>query len=204
VPASAAPSAPPSSAAGSAVATAEPSGSATTATIGIPALGLSIRLPTGWVGLDATVPTSIIESTESRYPDLAESLAKLRTSELGFVGYDAAAGSPPTPNLTIATTGDEIAVPSLLEALARQTAEQLARTESISDVEHSAATLAAGPAAELRYRWTPKGAGGPVAVDAWFISTAGHTFVLTFSVPAASAEALRPEIRAAANSLSGS
>lgn len=172
--------------------------------IGIPALGLSMRLPSGWVGLDATVPTSIIEGTEARYPDLAESLAKLRTSELGFVGYDATATSPPTPNLTIATTGDAIPIASLLDALARQTAEQLARTESISGVEHAADTLSAGPAAELRYRWTRKGSASPVAVDAWFVSTAGHTFVLTFTVPVAAAEAMRPEIRAAADSLSGS
>jgi hypothetical protein len=163
-----------------------------------------MRLPTGWVGLDATVPTSIIEGTETRYPDLAASLAKLRTSELGFVGYDATATTPPTPNLTIATTGDAIPVASLLEALARQTADQLARTETISDVEHSAETLAAGPAAELRYRWTPAGASAPVAVDAWFVSTAAHTFVLTFTVPVASADAMRPAIRAAADSLSGS
>jgi hypothetical protein len=163
-----------------------------------------MRLPTGWIGLDATVPVSIIEGTETRYPDLAESLAKLRTSELGFVAYDATATTPPTPNLTIATTGDAIPVESLLEAVARQTAEQLARTETISDVEHSAETLAAGPAAELRYRWTPRGATEAVAVDAWFVSTAAHTFVLTFTVPVGDADAMRPQIRAAADSLAGS
>jgi len=180
-----------------------PGGSGGTATIGIPALSLSIRLPAGWVGLDATVPVSIIETTSTRFPDLTEPLARLRAAELGFVAYDAASTSHPTSSLTIATTGDPIPVASLLDALARQTAEQLAKTQTITDVQHESATLAAGPAAELRYRTVAKGSGLPVAVDAWFVSTAGHTFLLTFSVPAAEADTLRPAIHAAADSLSG-
>ena len=172
-------------------------------TIGIPGLGLSLRLPSGWVGLDSTIPPSIVEATAIRFPDLAGSLAMLGTAELGFVGYDATSTGATTPHLTIATTGDAIAVVSLLDALAKQTADQLARTESISEVGHAAATLAAGPAAELRYLLKPRGGGPEVAVDAWFISTAGHTFLLKFTVPAATAGDWLPRLRAVAESLSG-
>jgi hypothetical protein len=162
-----------------------------------------MRLPVGWVGLDATVPTSIITNTATRFPDLAGTLDKLRSSSLGFVGYDASSAGPVTPNVTIATTGDPIPVASLLDALAGQTAAQLARTETISGVKHAAVTLAAGPAAELSYTLT-LGSGQQVAVNSWFVSTAGHTFLLTFSVPMASMDALRPDIQAAAESLKGS
>ena len=40
-------------------------------TIGVPGLGLSLKLPKGWVGLDGTVPANILDTTATRYPDLA-------------------------------------------------------------------------------------------------------------------------------------
>lgn len=169
----------------------------------MPALGLSMRLPGGWVGLDATVPASIIDGTAARFPDLATSFARLRAGELGFVAYDAASIAPPTANLTIATTGDAIPSAALLDAVARQTADQLARSQTLTNVEHQAATLSAGPAAELRYRTTAKGSGLSIAVDAWFVATANRTFVLTYTVPAAQADAMRAVIRTSADSLSG-
>ena len=172
-------------------------------TIGIPGLGLSLRLPPGWVGLDATVPTSILDSTRARYPDLASALESLRAGEIGFVGYDATSTDPTTPHLTIATTGDAIAVAGLLDALAQQAATQLAKTASITDVQHSPVTLPAGPAAELRYHQKPADGGPEVALDSWFISTAGHTFLVAFQVPVASADEWQPQFRAVAESLSG-
>ena len=173
-------------------------------TIGIPGLGLSLRLPPGWVGLDATVPTSILDSTGARYPDLASALESLRAGEIGFMGYDTTSTDPTTPHLTIATTGDAIAVAGLLDALAEQTATQLAKTASITDVQHSPVTLPAGPAAELRYHQKPGDGGPEVALDSWFISTAGHTFLVAFLVPVASADEWQPQFRAVAESLSGS
>ena len=173
-------------------------------TIGIPGLGLSLRLPPGWVGLDATVPASILESTGARYPDLAPTLESLRAGELGFVGYDATSTDPTPPRVTIATTGEAIAVAGLLDALARQTATQLAKTASITNVEHKPVTLPAGPAAELRYHQKPGDGGPEVALDSWFISTAGHTFLVAFQVPVASADEWQPQFRAVAESLAGS
>ncbi len=149
------------------------------------------------------MPVAILEGTAARHPDLEAPLAMLRATALGFVAYDATATAPPTPNLTITTTGDAIPVSSLLDALARQTADQLAKTQSVSDVQHSSETLTAGPAAELRYRLKPRNGGPEVAVDAWFVSTAGHTFVLTYTVPVAAGDAMRAAIRASADSLAG-
>ena len=173
-------------------------------TIGIPGLGLSLRLPPGWVGLDSTVPTSILDSTGARFPDLAPTLASLRAGELGFVGYDATSTEPTTPPVTIATTGDAIAVAALLDALAEQTATQLSKTAAISGVQHSTVTLPAGPAAELRYQQKPADGGPEVAMDSWFISTANHTFLVAFLVSVSSADEWQAQFRAVAESLSGS
>lgn len=139
----------------------------------------------------------------ARYPDVAASLSRLRTGELGFVGFDAASSGPATPRVTISTTGDAIPVASLLDALAGQTADQLAKTEPISQVSHAPVTLPAGPAAELRYHMKAQGTGADLAVDAWFVATAGRTFVLTFTVPVSTADALRPQLQATAESLAG-
>jgi hypothetical protein len=155
------------------------------------------------VGLDSTVPTSIVESTSAGFPDLAEALAKLHTAELGFVGYDATSTGATTPRVTIATTGDAIPVASLLDALAKQTAGQLAAAGMASDVQHTPVTLAAGPAAELSYRLKPKNSGPDLLVDSWFISTAGHTFLMTFTMPAATTADWRAQARATAESLAG-
>jgi hypothetical protein len=171
--------------------------------IAIPGLGLSLRLPSGWVGLDSTVPPSLLGSTTAGHADLAESLTRLGSGELGFVAFDPASTSEPTPRITIATTGDAIPTIPLLESLAWHTADQLARTASISDLEVTPATLAAGPAVELRYRVQPAASGPVLAVDSWFISAGGHTVLLTFTGPGAESDAWRPKVRAIADSLSG-
>jgi hypothetical protein len=154
------------------------------------------------VGLDSTVTPSLIDSTAASHPDLAESLARLRSGELGFVGFDPAPLTSRTPRITIATTGEAIPMIPLLESLAWHTADELAKKASISEIEVTPATLAAGPAVELRYLLHPAASGPTLAVDAWFISAGGHTFLLTFTGPGADADTWRPDVRAIADSLS--
>jgi hypothetical protein len=180
-----------------------PSGSSATggARIAIPAVGLSIQLPDGWIGLDSTVPPNLLVSTGTRFPDAAPDLNKLRTNDVAFVGLDASSSGATTPRATIAVTGDPIPVASLLDTLAKQTADQLASTEAITDVQHMTTTLPAGPAAELRYTLMPKDGSPPVAVDSYFISTKDHTFLLTFTVPSSTADQWRAPTRTMAESL---
>jgi hypothetical protein len=168
----------------------------------IAAVDMSIILPAGWLAFDTQTAPDMLQSTSSQHPELSATLGQLQSGQLNMVAFDTTAtGGGPPPIVTLVQTGDAIDVTSLLEALARTTATQIARTESISGkIDQATVKLTDLTAVELRYTLT---GAAPVAVDSFLLSVGGNTWLLRFAVPAAEIVALHPAIVAAVESLAG-
>jgi hypothetical protein len=163
---------------------------------------MSIILPAGWLAFDTQTAPDMLQSTSAQHPELSATLGQLQSGQLNMVAFDTTAtGGGPPPIVTLVLTGDAIDVTSLLEALARTTATQIARTESISGkIDQATVKLTDLTAVELRYTLT---GAAPVAVDSFLLSVGGNTWLLKFAVPAGEIVALHPAIVAAVESLAG-
>jgi len=168
----------------------------------IAVIDMSIILPAGWLTFDTQTAADVLQSTTAQHPDLSTTLGQLQSGQLNLVAFDTTAtGDGPPPTVTLVQTGDAIDVTSLLESLARTTATQIARTESISGkISQATVKLTDVTAVELRYALT----GAPaVAVDSYLLSVGGNTWLLKFAVPASQIVALHPAIVSVVESLTG-
>jgi len=162
----------------------------------------SLILPAGWLALDAQTSVSVLQAAASTHSDLGTALGQLQNGQLDMVAFDAAAtGGGQPPAVTILRTGDAISVTSLLEALARTTAQQIQDTESVSGkINATDVKLKNGTGVEISY--TLRGT-MPIGVDDYMISVGGHTWLLSFTAPASDVAGFRPVFISVVKSLSG-
>ena len=170
--------------------------------IGVPGLGIALRLPVGWVGLDASFRR---RSWSALRPDFPISLTTLTSCGMPSWGSSAMTRRPWADHAAPDDRGDRRRdrgpEPARRPGPQNRGTDRPHRGHRRCRACRGNAACRTGRGAPLPIK--PKNGGDEMSVDDWFVSTAGRTFLLSFVAPVTPGEAWRAETRAVAESLSG-
>ena len=175
---------------------------ANSVTYRVPAAGLSLTLPAGWVGYDASSPDASVDAAAREHPELQASFDALQSGQASFVALDASATGEGQPvSMAISSPGSAIPAGPLLEGLAERIAESIRSGQPIGEVTLEPVELSSGEAYNLH--WQTAGADGaePLGYDAYVLSLPERTYLVTFSGPASAMEGSAPAFRGIIDSM---